>query len=171
VIFIHPTTPHQTKVLPGIPGPIEDYPAETTRSAVNLVIAGNLSRYGSTKIILSHGGGFLPYAATRFAELESSIAPDQNADDLTARMQSFYFDTALSAPSGFPSLLAFAPRGHVVFGTDYPYASEAVSKRFTRNMDNYDQFGKHELDEINQNALSLFPRLTAHTQRRESVPF
>ena len=86
-------------------------------------------------------------------------------------MQSFYFDTALSAPSGFPSLLAFAPRGHVVFGTDYPYASEAVSKTFTRNMDNYDQFGKHELDEINQNALSLFPRLTAHTRRRESVPF
>ena len=171
VIFIHPTTPHQTKVLPGIPGPIEDYPAETTRSAVNLVIAGHLSRYSSTKIILSHGGGFLPYAATRFAELESSIAPDQNADDLTARMQSFYFDTALSAPSGFPSLLAFAPRGHVVFGTDYPYASEAVSKKFTRNMDDYDQFGKHELDEINQNALSLFPRLTAHTRRRESVPF
>jgi hypothetical protein len=111
--------------------------------------------------ILSHGGGFLPYAATRFAELEGSVAPGRNADELTAMVQSFYFDTASSAPSGFLSLLAFARRGHVVFGTDYPHASEAVSKKFTRNMDNYDQFREHELDEITQNALS-FPRLNTH---------
>jgi aminocarboxymuconate-semialdehyde decarboxylase len=159
VVFIHPTTPHGVKVLPGVPGPLEDYPAETTRAALDLVIAGHLIRFGSTKIILSHGGGFLPYAATRFAELKSSLAPERTAAELTATMKSFYFDTALSAPSGFPSLLAFAPRGQVVFGTDYPYASEAVSKKFTRNMDNYDQFKTGELDEINRGARSLFPRL------------
>lgn len=170
VIFIHPTTPHRVKVLPGIPGPIEDYPAETTRSAVNLVIAGHVNRYSSTRIILSHGGGFLPYAATRFAELEGVMDPDRNADELTAAMQSFYFDTALSAPSGLPSLLAFAPRRHVVFGTDYPYASEAVSKRFTQNMDNYDRFRNHELDEINQSALSLFPRLLTRGANFSETP-
>jgi predicted TIM-barrel fold metal-dependent hydrolase len=161
VVFIHPTTPHLVQVLPGVPGPIEDYPAETTRSAFNLVIRGHLTRFSSTKIILSHGGGFLPYAATRFAELKSSLAPERTAEELTATMQSFYFDTALSAPSGFPSLLAFAPRGHVVFGTDYPYASEAVSKKFTRNMDNYDRFKTDELDEINRGARTLFPRIQA----------
>ena len=141
----------------------EDYPAETTRSAFNLVITGHLTRFSSTKIILSHGGGFLPYAATRFAELQSSLAPERTAEELTATMQSFYFDTALSAPSGFPSLLAFAPRGHVVFGTDYPYASEAVSKKFTRNMDNYDRFITDELDEINRGARTLFPRIQARS--------
>src|SRR3984893_16575407 len=106
VVFIHPTTPHLVKVLPKDPGPIEDYPAETTRTAFYLVIAGHLTRYSSTKIILSHGGGFLPYAATRFAELKSSLDPEHTAEQLTATMKSFYFDTALSAPSGFPSLLA-----------------------------------------------------------------
>src|SRR5260370_13892035 len=81
-------------------------------------------------------------------------------------MKSFYFDTALSAPSGFPSLLAFAPRGHVVFGTDYPYASEALSKKFTRNMDIYDQFKTGELDEINRGARTLFPRLSKQEKTR-----
>jgi predicted TIM-barrel fold metal-dependent hydrolase len=163
VVFIHPTTPHLVKVLPKDPGPIEDYPAETTRTAFYLVIAGHLTRYSSMKIILSHGGGFLPYAATRFAELKSSLDPEHTVEELTATMKSFYFDTALSAPSGLPSLLAFAPRGHVVFGTDYPYASEAVSKKFTRNMDNYDQFKTGELDEINRGARTLFPRLLRQT--------
>jgi hypothetical protein len=78
-------------------------------------------------------------------------------------MKSFYFDTALSAPSGFPSLLAFAPPGHVVFGTDYPYASEAVSKNFTRNMDSFDHFRTGELDEINRGAGALFPRFSRQT--------
>jgi aminocarboxymuconate-semialdehyde decarboxylase len=74
-------------------------------------------------------------------------------------MKSFYFDTALCAPSGFPSLLAFATPGHVVFGSDYPYASESVSKVFTRNMDQYNQFKTGELDQINLGARTLFPRL------------
>ncbi len=168
VVFIHSTTPKGVKVLPGVPGPLEDYPAETTRAALDLVIAGHLTRFSATKIILSHGGGFLPYAATRFAELKSSLAFDRTAEELTALMKSFYFDTALSAPTGFPSLMAFAPRGHVVFGTDYPYASEPVSKSFTRNMDNYDEFETGELDEINQGARSLFPRLSK--QRKTQGP-
>ena len=96
------------------------------------------------------------------------MSPERTAEELTATMKLFYFDTALSAPSAFPSLLAFAPRGHVVFGTDYPYASEPVSKNFTRNMDYYDHFKAGELDEINQGARSLFPRLSKQekTQRR-----
>jgi aminocarboxymuconate-semialdehyde decarboxylase len=168
VVFLHPTTPKGVNVLPGVPGPLEDYPADTTRAALDLVIVGHLIRFSATKIILSHGGGFLPYAATRFAELTSSVSAERTVEELTATMKLFYFDTALSAPSAFPSLLAFAPRGHVVFGTDYPYASEPVSKNFTRNMDNYDHFKAGELDEINQGARSLFPRLSKQekTQRR-----
>lgn len=159
VVFLHPTTPPSTKVLPGIPGPVEDYPAETTRSALGLVVAGHLTRYRKAKIILSHGGGFLPYAATRFAELKHSLAPERSVDSLIADMKSFYFDTALTAPSGLPSLLAFAVRGHVLFGTDYPYASESVSKTFTKNLDEYRRFEEGELDEINRGAARLFSRL------------
>ena len=162
VVFIHPTTPPLTKVLDGIPSPIEDYPAETTRSAVGLVMAGHLTRFDSVKVILSHGGGFLPYAATRFAELKASLDSKIVASDLIDAMKRFYFDVALVAPSGLPSLLAFAEPGHILFGTDYPYASAPVSKTFTRSLDSFG-LDPLTLTAINKGARTLVSRLASAT--------
>jgi predicted TIM-barrel fold metal-dependent hydrolase len=156
-VFVHPTTP-EAKVLPGIPGPIEDYPADTTRTALHLVVAGHMSRFRRVRIILSHGGGFLPYAASRFAELTSSLNPDRSATSLLDEMGRFYFDTALVAPSGLPSLLAFGNPGHILFGTDYPYASTPVSKTFTRGLDDAEGLSAEKLSEINIGARALFER-------------
>ncbi len=158
-VFIHPTTPHGVKVLKGIPGPVEDYPADTTRCALDLAYAGHPSRFGATNIILSHGGGFLPYAASRFAVLKHSLTPAISAEEVTFALKSFYFDTALVAPTGLPSLLAFAPRGHVVFGSDYCYAPPAACVTFTHSLDMYEGYKDDELDQINCGALALFPRL------------
>lgn len=158
VVFVHPSTPEAT-VLPGIPGPIEDYPADTTRAALHLVVAGHMTRFKNVKIILSHGGGFLPYAANRFAELTASISPDRSAETLLDEMGRFYFDTALVAPSGLPSLLAFARPGHILYGTDYPYASSEVSKTFTRRLDEAKGLPPGKLSEINTGASALFGRL------------
>ena len=157
-VFVHPTTPEAT-VLPGIPGPIEDYPADTTRSALQLVVAGHMTRFSRVKIILSHGGGFLPYAASRFAELIASLHPDRSAASLLDEMGRFYFDTALVAPTGLPSLLAFAQPGHIVYGTDYPYASTPVSKTFTRCLDDAKGLAGEKLVEISTGARALFGRL------------
>jgi 6-methylsalicylate decarboxylase len=157
-IFVHPTTPPLMPMLPGIPGPLTDYPAETTRAALHLVLNGHTDRFPKTKIILSHGGGFLPYAATRFAELSASLNAGRSVDWATKALQSFYFDTALVAPSGLPSLLAFAPPEHIVFGTDFPYASEKVSKTFTTNLDRYRDLAPETLKAINRGACALIPR-------------
>jgi len=75
-------------------------------------------------------------------------------------MSRFYFDSALVAPSGLPSLLAFAKPGQIVYGTDYPYASEPVCKTFTRNLDRH-ALPPGKLDEINTGAKALFPRLAS----------
>jgi predicted TIM-barrel fold metal-dependent hydrolase len=157
-VFIHPTTPPLMPMLPGMPGPLTDYPAETTRTALHLVLHGHTGRFGKTKIILAHGGGFLPYAATRFAELSASLNPARSVEWATKALQSFYFDTALVAPSGLPSLLAFAPSGHIVFGTDFPYASEKVSKTFTTNLDRYRDLAPETLESINRGAGALISR-------------
>jgi 6-methylsalicylate decarboxylase len=146
-------------MLAGVPGPLEDYPAETTRTALNLVLKGHRTRFGSTKVILSHGGGFLPYAATRFAELSASLNSGRSVESLTRELQSFYFDTALVAPSGLPSLLAFAPPEHIVFGTDFPYASEPVSRKFTANLDNYHDLAPATLEGVNRGAEALIARV------------
>jgi aminocarboxymuconate-semialdehyde decarboxylase len=167
-IFVHPTRPPLMPMLPGIPGPLTDYPAETTRAALHLVLNGHTVRFGGTKVILSHGGGFLPYAATRFAELSASLNSARSVEWATKALQSFYFDTALVAPSGLPSLLAFAPSEHVVFGTDFPYASEKVSKTFTTNLDRYRDLAPETLEAINRGASALIPRVKELTVIKES---
>ncbi len=157
-ILIHPTMPPMT-ALPGIPGPLLDHPADTTRCALDLVLKGHRHRFASTKVILSHDGGFLPYVSTRIAELSASLAHNHLPEQLLADQRSFYFDTALVAPSGLPSLLSSIFTDRILFGTDYPYASEQVCKTFTANFD-----GAHELTDADRKTVdaggrSLFPRL------------
>jgi aminocarboxymuconate-semialdehyde decarboxylase len=74
-------------------------------------------------------------------------------------LKSYYFDTALVAPSGLPSLLEFAPKGHIVFGTDFPYVSEAVSKALTRELEASKHLSADDLESIAERATALFPRL------------
>jgi hypothetical protein len=57
-------------------------------------------------LILSHAGGFLPYAAARFAQLLHAVNPRRTVEALTSDMQAFYFGAAFSTPTGLPSLLA-----------------------------------------------------------------
>lgn len=157
-VLLHPTTPAGVKVLEGQPSPLEDYPADTTKAAFDLVVSGHMRRYPAVRIMLAHGGGFLPYVASRLAELHSSLNPGRSSDELMSDMRRFYFDTALVAPSGMPSLLAFADLDHIVFGTDYPYASRHVSEVFTANLDEYATLSAEDKDSINRGAVKLFAR-------------
>ncbi len=158
-IFLHPTRPPMP-VLSGAPSPLADYPADTTRCALDLVLKEHRKRFASTKVILSHGGGYLPFAATRFAELSASLSKDRDAEDFMTDIRSFYYDTALVAPSGLPSLLGVIPSEHIVFGTDYPYASEKVCKIFTANLDESRGLDIDVLQSINRNAAVLIKRLS-----------
>ncbi|WSJ71728.1 amidohydrolase [Kitasatospora sp. NBC_01302] len=66
VVFIHPTE-SALPMLPGIPAPVIDFTFDTARAAVQMTFNGVMSRHTRMKVILSHAGGFLPYAAHRVA--------------------------------------------------------------------------------------------------------
>jgi 6-methylsalicylate decarboxylase len=103
-VFIHPGLP-LIDGLPGVAAPLVDYPFDTTRAAVQLVLEGVVDRYPHVRIILSHAGGFLPYASHRFAQLARHFRPDAASPaDMLAKFQRFYFDTALNAYALFPRL-------------------------------------------------------------------
>ncbi|MDR8038692.1 2-hydroxy-1-naphthoic acid nonoxidative decarboxylase [Burkholderia cenocepacia] len=162
VVFIHPAKP-AIDAVPGMPGPLLDYPFDTTRTTVQLVLNGVIARHPNVRIILSHAGGFLPYTAYRFAELAPGVRNDvANRDGLLDLLRTFYFDTALSAPSALPSLTAFAQPDRMLYGSDFPYAPPAVSTSFTHAQDAYAALGADRHAAINHaNALPLFPRLAA----------
>lgn len=155
VVFVHPSA-LSAPALPGIPAFVADFLLDTTRAAIQYAQSGALERFPDLKIILSHAGGFLPYAAERVARI---CSPDGQNPGGIARLRQFYFDTALSgSPYALPSLLAFADPSRITFGSDWPHATHSRSLHFTGLLDAY-EMGETQRKAIDRgNALKLFPR-------------
>ena len=159
VVFIHPAElpgPAVDGVLPFA----TDFLLDTTRAAYLLVRNEICRRYPNIRFILSHAGGFVPYASHRMALGVMSDTGRSLADSLDD-FAGFYFDTALSSSAAaLPSLLAFAKPGHVTFGSDWPFAPIAAGKLFAAGLETYPGLDTDARAAIERtNALSLFPRL------------
>lgn len=159
VVFIHPAElPGPT--IDGVLPFAADFLLDTSRAAYLLVRNGIRRRYPNIRFILSHAGGFVPYASYRMAMGITSDVGGSPADHLDD-FASFYFDTALSSTAAaLPSLLAFAKPGHVTFGSDFPFAPVEVSQLYAAGLESYgglDDAGRRAIDRTN--ALALFPRL------------
>lgn len=160
VVFVHPSE-LQTPEVPGIPPFAADFLLDTTRAAIHLAQSGVLERYPDMKIVLSHAGGFVPYAAERVARI---CSPDGSNEAGLARLRRFWFDTALSSsPYALPSLLAFADPGQITFGSDWPFAPRERSLHFAALLDAYSltEAQRHAIHR--GNAERLFPRLAGST--------
>lgn len=163
VVLIHPTHPVDTNlVAPNLPQPITDYPHETTRTAVDLVVSNRVRSLKNTKIILAHAGGTLPYIAKRVALIGQLGLSPKSPEEILEDIGSFYFDLALSSTKmNVELLLQFTKPDHIMYGSDYPYGPPRGIRSFIEELDNgnLDQ----ELDHaINWgNALKLFPRFAS----------
>jgi 6-methylsalicylate decarboxylase len=171
VVLIHPgVTPGQPPFPPadGIPSPLLDFLLHTARAAVQLVFNGVIDRYPSARIILSHAGGFMPYAALRVAGGVPHFRADLVDPAKTlARLKHFYFDTALSSGSAIPALKDFAAPDRILFGSDFPYAPPDVAAYFIEALDANEHLDAAERTAINSgNALALFPRLAPALAKR-----
>ncbi|MCP2259989.1 putative metal-dependent hydrolase, TIM-barrel fold [Streptoalloteichus tenebrarius] len=159
VVLVHPAE-LPGPPAPGIPPFAADFLLDTTRAAVNLVRQGVPGRHPRIRFVLAHAGGFVPYAAHRLA---LSLVPETGRDPvgLLEDFRSFFFDTALSAsPVALPSLLAFARPGHVLFGSDWPFAPDPAVAYFTYQLDAYEGLDPERRAEIDHgSARGLFPRL------------
>lgn len=163
VIFVHPTHSVDTNLVnPGLPQPVIDYPHETGRTAVDLIVSGTIQRNPDVKIILSHAGGTLPYLATRAAHLLvdtglTNISPDEFLD----AARSFYFDLALSGNHwSLGLLMKFAKPGHVLYGSDFPYAPTATINKHVEMLNQFvfeDERVQYSV--IRGAGIALFPRL------------
>ncbi|MGW0581641.1 amidohydrolase family protein [Streptomyces sp. NPDC002920] len=159
VVLVHPTAP-PVAPIPGLPSPLVDFPYDTARTALHLALNGVPGRYPRIKMILPHAGGFLPYAAHRFA-VAARLHPGSTPEGVLSELRRFYFDTAISAgPAALPSLLAFAAPGHVLYGSDFPMLPEEWATGFDSGLDDYPHWEPGQLHAVNRgNAELLVPRL------------
>jgi predicted TIM-barrel fold metal-dependent hydrolase len=165
VVFIHPNTVPPGSIVPkiSVPWGIVDFPMDTSRAVVNLLMTGTLERYPSIRYIVSHAGGTIPYLALRI-ELSANLPswPHENTPKgATHYLKRLYYDTALSTSEQvFAALKEFVPTSQVLFGSDYPMVPEKVATIETQMIEKskvLDDRTRRAIDR--DNALALFPRL------------
>jgi aminocarboxymuconate-semialdehyde decarboxylase len=92
---------------------------DTTIAMARLFFSGHLARFPGVTLVVSHGGGALPYALGRLRR-NHAIHPDGYADPLDG-FNRLYFDTVLFEPQALRFLCDVAGSGKVVLGSDYPF--------------------------------------------------
>ncbi|WP_372409030.1 amidohydrolase family protein [Streptomyces luteireticuli] len=160
VVHIHPTF-LPAPLVPGLPPPVADFPCDTTRTGVHLTYNGALRRHPRVRVILSHGGGALPYLAHRIAATGPLARPELTRDGILEDLRRFHFDTAMAGgPTSLPALRAFAASGHLHYGSDWPFLPAEQGAYFTGLLDGFEGWADGELDAVDRDgAEALFPRL------------
>ena len=97
---------------------------DTTFAVTKLLLSGVLDRHPALRLVVVHGGGFLPYQSMRLdgghrADALSGyrIERDRPSDYL----QDLYFDTVALRSASIRFLAGVAGAGHVLLGSDYPF--------------------------------------------------
>jgi len=160
VVFIHPMGhPSSRQLALRAPLWMLEYPIDTTRAALNLILHEVLDRFPRIRFILAHAGGLLPYLSPRIA---AASLIDSRWEALTESVVAralgrFYYEPAQSAgPATLGALLAVAAPDHVLFGSDYPYCGErAVAAMVAGVATSIDAAA------LTRASRDLFPRLSA----------
>jgi len=126
-VFVHPVAPEACLgLVPGLAVALMEYPFDTTRAISSLLYAGVFTRYPEVKFIFAHGGGTLPFLASRISHAArgrkdfAALMPN----GIQAALGNLYFDVvSVTNKFAWASLTAFVDPSHLLYGTDIPYGS------------------------------------------------
>jgi predicted TIM-barrel fold metal-dependent hydrolase len=72
LVFVHPTaSPDPIAHSLGLPDALLDYPVDTSRAIAKLHYSNTFARTPNVKYVFSHGGGTVPFLASRFAIVDA----------------------------------------------------------------------------------------------------
>ena len=92
---------------------------DTSIAAARLLYSGHLLRFPNVKLVLSHGGGTLPYALGRLARGHQNLKG--KAADPRAGFAAMYFDSCVFDADALRYLARKAGTGRVMLGSDSPF--------------------------------------------------
>jgi predicted TIM-barrel fold metal-dependent hydrolase len=89
-----------------------------TRTIISMVSSGTFDVFPDLKIIVSHGGGAVPYQIGRYRAFFGRHLESKGGFD--AVLKKFYFDTVLYNPEGLDLLFRIVGTDRCMFGTENP---------------------------------------------------
>ena len=154
MVMVHPLHPLGLDRMGGRPelAAVAAFPLETAFAAVSLMTGGVTERFPKLRILLSHGGGALPWILPRLRHARAVGTP---LDRLFPRdpgemVKSFYYDTILYDKAALDYLSTKVGENRLVAGSDYP---------FTIKQDRPAEFAEHALglarEKFTSNAMAL----------------
>lgn len=165
VIILHPhkPSPINEAILKNAPLAVYEYPAETTRTVLNMLARNVPARYPNLKIVVPHCGSFLPLAIPRMkAILPVMLAKGyMQPIDWESNLANLYYDLAGGAtPEVVKSLLDITSPEHLMYGSDYPYQPASVlignKQRLQSWMEMDKELAPYANDIMYGNAAALF---------------
>jgi aminocarboxymuconate-semialdehyde decarboxylase len=125
-VFIHPALPvSEGRARNFGLNQIIAYTADTTFAIGSMILSGVFDRFPGLEIILSHGGGTLPFLAGRFDRMHENSDRAATGDVAlklpSAYMGQFHYDTILNEPLALQFLKQAVGIDRILLGTDEPF--------------------------------------------------
>jgi 6-methylsalicylate decarboxylase len=162
VVYIHPTVAACCgSILPSVRPQAVEFPFDTTRAIVSLLMSGTFTRCTKIKWIFSHAGGATPMLAGRMVEyLEDEKNPGRELpQEVLHELKRVHYDTAsATSAASMAALLNFVHPEQILFGSDYPFISPDAE---ITEMSHVKLSTEDRLKIEHQNAERLIPRLRA----------
>jgi aminocarboxymuconate-semialdehyde decarboxylase len=125
LVMVHPLHPAGTERIGGRPelAAVAAFPLETALAATSLLSHAVSEKFPRLRILLSHGGGALPWILPRLRHAVSTGAPLDTlfVRDPEAMARRFYYDTVLYDAEALRFLAARVGETQIVAGSDYPF--------------------------------------------------
>ncbi|AUW59293.1 amidohydrolase [Sphingobium sp. SCG-1] len=127
VVFVHPTSPCCFEAFGlQLPAPMIEFPFDSTRTIVSLLYSRALERRKRIRFIFTHGGGTVPFLASRITRIGGTPLIGNRALPLPQAIEwlaRWHYDLAsVNTPAQVMALREIAPVSQIVYGTDFPFS-------------------------------------------------
>jgi 4-oxalmesaconate hydratase len=149
----------------------EHFITEESIAILSMIRADIFDRYPALKVMISHGGGSVPYQIGRWQaeHLHPALGRGPDSRRFEDKLRNFYFDTVLHHPPSLELLLKAVGADRVLFGTERPGSGSAINPDTGRPFDDlkpviekFDFLADADRQAVfENNARRVFPRLKA----------
>jgi predicted TIM-barrel fold metal-dependent hydrolase len=123
IIFIHPLLCKDPRLKKRMMPNLIGVPWETTVCVTDLLLSGLLDKYPDVKILIAHGGGFLPYQIGRLNKGYKkwpAVSTSLQASPIEY-LRRFWYDSVLWNHASLRYLIEVVGEDRIVPGSDFPF--------------------------------------------------
>jgi aminocarboxymuconate-semialdehyde decarboxylase len=124
VVFVHPAGNSDARMRRNRLMITIGQPLEEAYALSSLVYEGVMDQFPGLKILVAHGGGYLPFYTGRHDNDYRRGRSSRLKGDFSSYLPRFFYDTVLFNPDMLEFLATKVPTSHVMLASDYPFAEK-----------------------------------------------